>query len=107
VQNARAMQVIDCRHYLSDILPSLGFLESLTGTNLRHQVTSAAVFHHQVESVLGFHDVKQLNDVTMPYPLQQSSLAAHVATHVLVSAGFSLVNDLDSNLQVTLTLSIL
>jgi hypothetical protein len=58
MNNAHFMHVIDRGHDLSDVSARFGLVESLAGVDAFEEVASAAIFHHQVVTVLGFHHLK-------------------------------------------------
>lgn len=98
VQYAATVEVVDSRHNLSDIIAGIGLVDRPAVADSRHQVAAAAVFHHQVETVLCFHDIEQLHDVVVSNPLEQSRFPPHVAPHVTVRAGLAFVDHLDGHL---------
>jgi len=55
VNNAGLVEVVDSRDDLSDVSPSLQFVESFTTADTGHEISAATHLSHQVVAVLSLH----------------------------------------------------
>ena len=99
MQDPGSMEVIHCRHHLSNVPPRLRLRQPPPRANSPHDVTAAAELRDQVVRVLGLHQFEELDDMAVADLGQQAALAAEVLADVGVLLGGLLVYHLDGHLD--------
>lgn len=98
VAHSALVNIFDTGYELEIKLASLFFRESGVPYDVVEELTPIAVLHDHVELLLCLNDLIELNDVRMPYLLEDLDFSRY-ALYVLLVVNFVLFQDFNSNLK--------